>query len=115
MSPAFTVRAREPSSCALFGPSAGRRLLGTEAGAAYVAATMRGRLTHTGQTVHGLLDVGTTPVSAIMRPATFCDPEEPVREAARRLGAAGASALLVALDGGEPRDRHRRRCARARR
>ena len=100
MSPAFTVRAREPSTCAVFGPRQGRRLLGTEAGASYVAATMRGRLTHTGQTVHGLPDVGTTPVSAIMRPAIFCDPEEPVREAADRLGSPGASALLLELGSG---------------
>ncbi len=101
MSPAFTVRAREPSSCALFEARAGRRLLGTEAGAAYVAATMRGRLTRTGQTVHGLSDVGTTPVSAIMRPAIFCDPAEPVREAAARLGSAVDSALLVVLGPGQ--------------
>ena len=42
-----------------------------------------------GHTVHGLLDVGTTPVSAIMRPPTFCDPDEPLRDAARRLGRDG--------------------------
>ncbi len=100
MSSAFTVRGRKSSTCALFEPAAARRLLGTEAGAAFVAATMRKRLTHVGQTVHGLLDVGTTPVSAIMRPAVFCDPDAPVREAARRLGEDGASALLVALGEG---------------
>jgi CBS domain-containing protein len=97
MSPAFTVRAREPSSCAVFESRAARRLLGTEAGAAYVAQTMRKRLTDTGQTVHGLLDVGTTPVSSIMRPASFCAPEEPVREAVRRLGDGSTTALLVIL------------------
>ncbi len=99
MSPAFTVRAREPSTCALFAAVAGRRLLGTEAGATYVAQTMRKRLTRTGQTVHGLHEVGTTPVSAIMRPATFCEPDAPVGEAIERLGAPGVSALLVRLDG----------------
>jgi CBS domain-containing protein len=97
MAPAFTVRAREDCRCALFSAEAGRRVLGTEAGAAYVATTMRKRLTRTGHTVHGLLDVGTTPVSAIMRPAAFCDPGESVREAANRLGADGVSALLVQL------------------
>ena len=101
MAPAFTVRAREPSTCALFAPAAGRRLLGTEAGAAYVAETMRKRLTDAGQTVHGLHDVGTTPVSAIMRPATFCEPDAPVRDALERLGKDGVSALLVRLDGDE--------------
>jgi CBS domain-containing protein len=101
MSPAFTVRAREPSTCALFAPAAGRRLLGTEAGSAYVARTMRKRLTDAGETVHGLHEVGTTPVSAIMRPATFCEPDAPVRDAVVRLGEAGVSALLVRLDGDE--------------
>src|ERR1700733_15366940 len=37
MAPAFTVRAREPSTCAFFGAEAGRRILGTEAGAGPVA------------------------------------------------------------------------------
>jgi CBS domain-containing protein len=101
MSPAFTVRAREPSTCALFAPEAGRRLLGTEAGAAYIAETMRQRLIGAGHTVHGLHDVGTTPVSAIMRPASFCEPDAPVREAVTRLGEAGISALLVRLDDDE--------------
>ena len=101
MSPAFTVRAREPCTCALFEPGSGRRLLGTEAGAAYIAQTMRKRLVGAGQTVHGLHDVGTTPVSAIMHPATFGDPRESVREAAQRLGEGGAAALLVRLDEGQ--------------
>ncbi len=96
MAPTFTVRAREPSTCALLTAQAGRRLLGTEAGAAYVAVSMRKRLTYTGHTVHGLLEVGTTPVSAIMRPPAFCDPEESLRDAARRLGRDGTSALLIA-------------------
>ncbi|MGB9185871.1 MAG: putative nucleotidyltransferase substrate binding domain-containing protein [Solirubrobacteraceae bacterium] len=99
MAPTFTVRAREPSRCVWFEPRAALRLLGTEAGVAFVAATMRERLTHAGQTVHALRDVGTTPVSAIMRPAVFCEPDEPLRSAIEKLGDRGASALLVALDG----------------
>jgi CBS domain-containing protein len=99
MAPTFTVRAREPSRCLWFEPRAARRLLGTEAGVSFVAATMRERLTHAGQTVHALRDVGTTPVSAIMRPAVFCEPGEPLRSAIEKLGDGGASALLVALDG----------------
>jgi CBS domain-containing protein len=101
LAPAFTVRARQPSRCALLAADAARRLLGTQAGAAYVASTMRKRLTRTGHTVHGLRDLGTAPVSSIMRPATFCDPGEPVRRAARRLGEAGTSALLVAFGDGK--------------
>ncbi len=100
LGPAFTIRARESSTCALFPTQAGLRVLGTQAGAAYVARTMRKRLTLAGHTVHGLLDVGTTPVSAIMRPATFCSIEERVRDAAARLGDADTSALLVELGEG---------------
>ena len=99
MAPTFTVRARELSRCLWFEPRAARRLLGTEAGVSFVAASMRERLTHAGQTVHALRDVGTTPVSAIMRPAVFCEPSEPLRSAIEKLGDGGASALLVALDG----------------
>ncbi|MGA2452544.1 MAG: putative nucleotidyltransferase substrate binding domain-containing protein [Solirubrobacteraceae bacterium] len=96
MAPVFTVRAREPSVCALLSAQASRRVLATEAGASYVARTMRTRLTRSGHTVHGLLDVGTTPVSAIMRPAVFCEPDEPLRKAAERLGSGkDAAALLV--------------------
>jgi CBS domain-containing protein len=98
MAPTFSVRAREPSTCALLSAQAGRRVLGTEAGAAYVAVSMRKRLTYTGHTVHGLLEVGTTPVGAIMRPAVFCDPEDSLRDAAARLGRDGVSALLVRLN-----------------
>jgi CBS domain-containing protein len=97
MAPAFTVRAREPSRCLLFAADASRRLLGTVAGATYVAASMRKRLTGAGHTVHALRDVGTTPVSAIMRAATFCEPDEPLRQAAGRLGQNATSALLVQL------------------
>jgi CBS domain-containing protein len=99
MPPAYTVCAREPSTCALLSEAAGRRLLSTEAGTAYVARTMRKRLVWTGYTVHGLPELATTPVSAIMRAPTFCEGAVAVREAARRLSQAGISELLVALDG----------------
>ncbi len=100
MAPAFTVRAREPSTCALFSADAGRRVLGTGAGAAYVANSMRKRLTVAGHTVHGLPDVGTAPVSLVMSRAEFCEPDEPLRVAAARLGQSGVSALLMRMDGG---------------
>ncbi len=99
LAPAFSVRAREPSSCAYWPAEAGRRVLGTEAGARYVARSLRKRLTRTGHTVHGLLDVGTTPVSAIMRAPEFIGAEETLRAAAARLGEERISALLVRLDG----------------
>src|SRR5580704_858719 len=101
MAPAFTVRAREPSTCAFFGAEAGRQILGTEAGATYVADSMRRRITYAGHTVHGLPDVGTTPVSLIMSRAEFIDADESLRAAAARLGRDGVSGLLLRVDGGE--------------
>lgn len=98
LSPAFTVRTRELSCCALFPREVGDRVLGSHAGATYIAMTMRKRLTRTGQTVHGLLDVSTAPVSAIMRPAAYIDPQAPVRDAAARLDDASTTALLVRID-----------------
>jgi CBS domain-containing protein len=97
MPPAFTVRAREPSSCLVFGRDAARTVLATEAGVAYVAGSLRKRLTRAGHTVHGLHDVGTTPVSAIMRAPVFAEPAQTVRDAAQRLGEDHLQALLVTM------------------
>jgi CBS domain-containing protein len=97
MAPAFTVRTREVSSCALFAPEAARRVLATEAGVSYVAGSLRKRLTRAGHTVHGLHDVGTTPVSAIMRPPVYAEATETLRSAAQRLGEDHVQALLVAM------------------
>ncbi|MHB8693239.1 MAG: putative nucleotidyltransferase substrate binding domain-containing protein [Solirubrobacteraceae bacterium] len=97
MAPAFTVRGHEQSLCALLAAREARAALGTEAGASYVAATLRGRLVRQGHTVHGLQDVGTTPVSAILRPAVWCSPDERVGAIAARLGVGGVSALLVRM------------------
>jgi CBS domain-containing protein len=101
MAPAFTVRAREPARCLLLAPEASRGLLGTITGATYVAASMRSRLTGAGHTVHGLRDLSTTPVSEIMRVASFIDPDDSLREAAKRLGDDRTSELLVRLSSGE--------------
>jgi CBS domain-containing protein len=100
MAPAFTVRARERSNCVFLPAPLALKALGTEAGAAYVASTMRTRLIKAGYTVQGLREVGTTPVSAIMRPPVFGEAELPVRSAAELLADTGVSALLVSLHGG---------------
>jgi CBS domain-containing protein len=100
LSPAFTVRAREPSECVILPAEDGRRVLGTAAGAEYIATTLRKRLTRTGHTVHALQDMGTTPVSAVMRPPVFASADMPARQAAARLGEPGVRALLVELSEG---------------
>ncbi len=115
MAPAFTVRAREPSTLraarrARRAPGAGDR----RRASTYVARTMRTRLTRTGHTVHGLLDVGTTPGVGDHAPAgRSASPSDSLREAAgaawarrRRRGAARASRR------GRARDRDRRRDSR---
>jgi CBS domain-containing protein len=91
------VRAREPSRCITFSPGAARAVLATEAGVSYVAGSLRKRLTRAGHTVHGLHDVGTTPVSAIMRPPVYATATETLRSAAQRLGEDHVQALLVAM------------------
>ncbi|HZE07027.1 MAG TPA: DUF294 nucleotidyltransferase-like domain-containing protein, partial [Solirubrobacteraceae bacterium] len=95
MAPSFTVRAREPARVLLLGAVAGRRVLGTEAGAAYVAESLRKRLTRTGDTVHALQEVGTTPVSAIMRPPVFAADTDSLGDTALRLSRNGTTAVLV--------------------
>jgi CBS domain-containing protein len=101
LSPAFSVRAREDCVCALLAPEAARRALGSVAGSAFVAASMRKRLVHAGHTVHGLADVGTTPISELMRPAVFVDPHGTIRDAAKRLGDWTVVAVLVEMPRGE--------------
>jgi CBS domain-containing protein len=101
MAPAFTVRAHEDSVCCLVPREQALDVLGRRSGAGFVAATLRERLTRTGHTVHGLPEVMTTPVSALVaRPPTFCDAQTPIREAARALTDAHDTAILVRLPSG---------------
>jgi CBS domain-containing protein len=100
LAPAFSVRAREPSECVVLSAEDGRRVFSTPAAAQYIATTLHKRLVRTGHTVHGLRDMATTPVSAVMRPPVFAPPEMATREAAIRLGEPGVSALLVELGDG---------------
>ncbi len=100
LSPAFSARAREESVCALLDAEAARRALGSVAGSAFVAGSMRKRLVRTGHTVHGLADVGTTPVSMLMRPAVFVDAHGTIRDAAKRLGDWTVVAVLIEMPRG---------------
>ncbi len=103
MPPAYTVRTREPTRCLRLSRAVAESALGTAAGAAFVAATMRSRLVRQGHAVRGMLEVGTTPVSAIMAPARVLAPEVAVREALAALSQPGIGAVLVSgADGGPP-------------
>lgn len=95
MAPIYTVRTRGDVRCAWLEPAAARAALGTAAGTAYVAATLRWRLVHQGHTARAATDVGTTPVSAIMVPATFISSDAPLREALALLDRPGPGVLLL--------------------
>jgi CBS domain-containing protein len=98
MAPAYTVRTRGTVRCIWLEPGAARAALGTPAGAAYVAASLRSRLVHQGHTASAAMDVGTTPVSAIMRTAAFIAPDTPLRDALAQLSGAASGVLLLGTD-----------------
>src|SRR2546423_954401 len=62
LAPAFTVRAREDSTCYLIPREQAMAVLGGPAGAGWVAVTLRERLTRAGHTVHALPQLGTIKV-----------------------------------------------------
>src|SRR5207302_4451413 len=75
-------------------------VLGRPAGAGFVAATLRERLTRTGHAVHALRELGTVRVGELIgREPVFCEPDTSIREAARVMTDAHASAALVRTDG----------------
>ncbi len=100
LAPSFTVRAHEPALCYLVGREQALRVLGRPAGAGFVAATLRERLTRTGHVVHALPERLTQRVASLVdRPPLFCEPRTTIREAARRMTDAGTSAVLVRREG----------------
>ena len=101
MAAAFTVRAHEDTTCYLLGREAALEVLGSPAGAIFVARTMRERLTRTGHTIHGLPEVRTIRVgNLITAPPVLCRPERTIREAASLMSAERVSGLFVSEAGG---------------
>ena len=99
LAPAFTVRARRPTTCYAVPRSTALDVLGTVAGANYVATTMRERLVRTGHVVHALPELGTTPVGRLITAEpVFCTGDVTIRRAAATMTERDASAVLV-LDG----------------
>jgi CBS domain-containing protein len=100
MASAFTVRARDDTTCYLLPPEAALEVLGRPAGTVFVARTMRERLTRTGHTVHGLPEVRTIRVgNLITAPPVLCRPERTIREAANLMSAEHVSGLFVSAPG----------------
>ena len=96
LAPAFTVRAREPTTSVLIPREAALLALGHPDGAAYVALSLRERLVRAGHTVHALPTLSTTRLGGLVaRPPLFCAPTDTVTAAARAMTGAGVSAALV--------------------
>jgi CBS domain-containing protein len=101
MAPTFSVRAQERSTCIVLGLSEALTALGNPHGVRWMAMADRNRLTRTGHTVHALPRVDSALVrSLVLRPPLFCEPQTPIREAARLLGEREDTAVLVNAPGG---------------
>jgi CBS domain-containing protein len=96
MAPAFTVRAHEETVCYLLPREHALSVLGRPAGAGFVAATLRERLTRTGHVTHALPELATVRVAELIpRPPAFCEPFTTIRHAAAEMTRNDASAILV--------------------
>lgn len=96
MAPAFTVRARVPSTCLLLPPEAALATFAHPSGVRYIAHTLRERLVRTGHTAHALPALSMTRVGALVqRPALILPAGTSIREAAAAMTSAHATAMLV--------------------
>ncbi len=96
LAPAFTVRAREPSVCLVLPRDPALRALGHPDGTRFVAATLREWMVRTGHVAHGLPELTTTKLAALItKPPLSVDASATVGETARRMSEAGVGAALV--------------------
>jgi CBS domain-containing protein len=96
MAPAFTIRAREGSACLLIPREQALLVLGRPAGAAYVATSLRRRLTRAGHLVHAMPSLGTTKIGELLeRAPVFCPGTTPIRDVAQLMTRDHLSAVLV--------------------
>lgn len=100
----FAARAAEPTVCFRVGHALAEQVLAAPEGLRYVARSLMEEPTD----LHVLAreasaNVADEPVATLLRgePA-ICDPETTVREAARRMGAAAANAIVVISDPAHP-------------
>ena len=101
MAPAFTVRAREDSTCLVLGRDVAMRVFAHPSGARYVASTLRRRLVMTGHTAHALPELSMTRLGTLVRrPPLFVEADASIREAASAMTAANVTAALVPRPGG---------------
>lgn len=101
LAPSLNVRAREDSSCLLIRGDVALDVLARPAGARFVARTLRDRLVRAEQTVRGLPELSLTRVGAVaQRPPVTVAPDATVRDAARTLTDARATAAFVPTPNG---------------
>lgn len=101
MAASFTVRTHEDTTCYLIGREAALEVLGSPAGAIFVARTMRERLSRAGHTLHGLPELRSVHIANLLKgPPILCYPDRSVREAANLMSQEHVSALLVPVEGG---------------
>jgi CBS domain-containing protein len=96
LAPAFTVRAREETSCLVIPADMALELFAHPAGARYIARTLRRRLVRTGYTAHALPELSMTRVGALVdRSPVVVAPDATVRDAAAAMTAEHATAALI--------------------
>ena len=94
--PAFSVRCREDAVLYVIPRAVALGILGSERGAAFVAETLRERLSRTVRSVRPAHEVRAVHVaSLIRRPPVFVDPDAPISAAAKRMSEELVRAVLV--------------------
>jgi CBS domain-containing protein len=95
-SPAFTVRCREDAVILTIPRDFALRVLSSERGVAFVAETLRERLSRTIRSVRAAPETRTVHVSSLIRrPPVFVDPETPISVAAKLMSEEMVRAVLV--------------------
>jgi len=96
LAPAFTVRAREPSTAVLLPRAAAMRVFAQPGGAEYLASSLRRRLVRTGHTAHGLPELSMTRLGALVdRAPVFVTPHATIQDVSAAMTAAHTTAALV--------------------
>src|SRR3954465_2506678 len=96
LAPAFTVRAREASTCVLLPREAALRVFANPDGARYLASSLRSRLVRTGHTTHGLPELSMTKLGALVdRVPVFVAPHATIQDAAAAMTKSRVPAALV--------------------
>jgi CBS domain-containing protein len=96
LAPAFTVRAREATTCLAIPREAALAVFTAPEGAGFLAASLRHRMVQTGHVVHALPELGTVRVAELVsRPPVFCGGGVTIRHAAELMTEHRVSAILV--------------------